>query len=247
MKYTSSGLLIFLLLLISFRSWSQSPDWTKYHQILKQVKQGFKHNVSLTLVDYAHLKKSGELESVYRTIEQFPVKTLSSPEEKLAFYINVYNILALKMVLDHWPLTSIKDVGHLFSPVWGRTAGSIGGKAVSLDDIENKIIRPMNDPRIHLAIVCASVSCPDLRREPYIAENLNAQLDDQAKTFFHNDRKGLQVDQKFIHISKIFDWFEKDFTQVGGVTMFIRNYRPDLPLLDIKADIDYDWAVNGIR
>ena len=143
-------------------------------------------------------------------------------------------------------MESIKDVGSLFRPVWGKTAGIIGGKEVSLDDIENDIIRPMGEPRIHLAIVCASVSCPDLLTEPYMAEKLNSQLDGQARIFLHNDKKGLRIGKKTIHISKIFDWFEKDFTNAGGVETFIRNYHPDLPDLDIDADIDYDWSVNGI-
>ena len=197
------------------------------------------------MVDYAQLKKSGQLQAVYQQISQFPVESLDSREEKLAFYINTYNILALKMVVDHWPLESIKDVGSFFSPVWGKTAGIIGGKQVSLDTIENDIIRPMNEPRIHLAIVCASVSCPDLRNEPYTAEALNTQLNDQTQSFLRNNKKGLRIDKKAIHISKIFDWFEKDFSEVGGVEAFIRQYRTDLPTIEFDADIPYDWTVNS--
>lgn len=124
----------------------------------------------------------------YQNIKQFPVKNLSSREKKLAFYINSYNILALKMVVDHWPLKSIKDIGSLFRPVWGKVAGTISGKLVSLDDIENDIIRPMGEPRIHLAIVCASVSCPDLRTEPYTAKKLDSQLDEQVRLFLNNNK-----------------------------------------------------------
>ena len=235
-----------LLLLSTPNSWAKSPDWSAYAEVLQQVKPGVKHKTPLALVNYAQLKQSGRLEVVYQQIKQFSVESLSSREEKLAFYINTYNILALKMVVDHWPLQSIKDVGSLFRPVWGKTAGIIGGKEASLDDIENSIIRPMGEPRIHLAIVCASVSCPDLRTEPYLAEKLNLQLDDQAKVFLNNNKKGLSVGKKAIHISKIFDWFEKDFSKVGGVETFIRHYRPDLPKIAIDADIDYDWSVNGV-
>ena len=197
------------------------------------------------MVDYAQLKKSGQLQAAYQQISEFPVESLSSRDEKLAFYINTYNILALKMVADHWPVDSIKDIGNLFSPVWGKTAGVIGGKEVSLDTIENDIIRPMGEPRIHLAIVCASVSCPDLRSEPYTAENLNTQLNEQTRLFLQNNKKGLRIDKKAIHISKIFDWFEKDFSAVGGVEAFIRQHRTDLPAIEFDADIPYDWAVNG--
>ncbi|MGR9037784.1 MAG: DUF547 domain-containing protein, partial [Gammaproteobacteria bacterium] len=157
-----------------------------------------------------------------------------------------YNILALKTVIDHWPVDSIKDAGSLLSPVWGKPAGSIDGKTVSLDDIENNILRPMGEPRIHFAIVCASVSCPDLRSTPYTASTLNAQLDEQVHEFLANADKGLRIGKTSIRVSKIFDWFEKDFKTVGGVEAFIRRYRSDLPQLPFKADIDYDWDVNGI-
>ena len=246
MKAVTKTLLFVALLSFTFNSWAKSPDWNVYALVLQQVSPGVKNETPLALVNYAQLKQSGQLEAVYQQIKQFPIENLSSREEKLAFYINTYNILALKMVLDNWPLDSIKDVGSLFRPVWGKTAGIIGGKKVSLDDIENAIIRPMGEPRIHLAIVCASVSCPDLRTEPYMAEKLNSQLDDQARVFLHNDKKGLWIGKKSIHISKIFDWFAKDFVETGGVETFIRSYRPDLPDLDIDADIDYDWTVNGV-
>lgn len=222
------------------------PDWKEYASVLATVKQGEKHGTPLALVDYAALKKSGQLDRVYQQVSTFSVESLNGKEETLAFYINTYNILALKMVLDHWPLASIKDVGSFFSPVWGKDAGMIGGKVVSLDDIENKIIRPMGEPRIHLAIVCASVSCPDLRNEPYMASALYKQLDEQTNAFLRNDKKGLYIDKDEIVVSKIFKWFKQDFDKLGGVESFIRGYRTDLPLAyAIDADIDYDWSVNG--
>jgi len=171
---------------------AQEPDWIGYAEVLKSVKSGEKNGTPLALVDYATLKQSGLVEKVYRQISTYPVTSLKGREETLAFYINTYNILALKTVVDHWPLESIKDVGSFFKPVWGRDAGTIGGNTVSLDDIENNKIRPMGEPRIHLAIVCASVSCPDLRSEPYTATTLNKQLDEQANTFLRNDKKAYE-------------------------------------------------------
>ena len=226
---------------------AEEPVWNDYARLLTAVKQGEKHGTTLTLVDYAALKKSGLLDKVYQQLSSFPVGSVSGKEEKLAFYINSYNILALKMVVDHWPLESIKDVGNFFSPVWGKEAGTIGGKSVSLDDIENKMIRPMGEPRIHLAIVCASVSCPDLRNQPYMASVLNKQLDAQVSGFLRNDKKGLYITKDEIVVSKIFKWFKQDFDKVGGVERFIRGYRSDLPVsYPIEAEIDYDWSVNGI-
>ncbi|MFA5924677.1 MAG: DUF547 domain-containing protein [Methylococcaceae bacterium] len=234
------------LLMLSFNIFAAEPDWSSYALALKNVSSGTKNNVKLALVDYQTLKENGKLEAAYQQLSSFPVKNLNSKEEKLAFYINAYNILALKTVIDHWPLDSIKDVGSLLSPVWGKPAGSIDGKTVSLDDIENKILRPMGEPRIHFAIVCASVSCPDLRNTPYTASKLNAQLNEQVQKFLTNADKGLRVGNESIQISRIFDWFGKDFKPAGGVEAFIRRYRSDLPELPLKEDINYDWNVNGI-
>lgn len=234
------------LLIPSFNTFAAEPNWSAYADVLKSVSQGTKNNVKLALVDYQALKENGKLEAAYQQLSNFPVKSLSNKEEKLAFYINAYNILALKMVLDHWPIDSIKDVGSLISPVWGKSAGDIDSKTVSLDDIENKILRPMGELRIHFAIVCASVSCPDLRNTPYTTSKLNAQLDEQVQAFLSNTDKGLRIENNSIQISKIFDWFEKDFKSVGGVEAFIRHYRVDLPKLPLKDDINYDWNVNGI-
>ncbi len=195
------------LLILSFNIFAAEPDWNAYAEVLKNVSTGTKNNVKLALVDYQTLKENGKLEAAYQQLSSFPVKNLSNKEEKLAFYINAYNILALKTVVDHWPLDSIKDVGNLLSPVWGKPSGSIDDKTVSLDDIENKILRPMGEPRIHFAIVCASVSCPDLRNTPYTASKLNAQLDEQVQKFLTNADKGLRVGDKDIQISRIFGWF----------------------------------------
>ena len=235
-----------ILILLSFNSWAKTPDWSAYAKVLQSVKSGVKHQTPLALVNYDQLKKSGQLEAAYQKIKNFPVETLSGREEKLAFYINVYNILAIKMVLDHWPVESIKDAGSLFRPVWGKTVGIIDGNKISLDDIENNLLRPMGEPRIHFAIVCASVSCPDLRTKPYAAEQLSTQLDAQVRSFLHNNKKGLQTGEREIHVSKIFFWFEKDFSSVGGIETFIHHYRSDLPDLKIVADIDYDWSLNAV-
>ena len=105
----------------------------------------------------------------------------------------------------------------------------------------------MGEPRIHLAIVCASVSCPDLRNEPYTAAKLNKQLDEQANAFLRNDKKGLYISEDEIVVSRIFKWFKQDFDKVGGVESFIRGYRADLPVAyTIDADIDYDWSINAL-
>ena len=122
---------------------AQEPDWHDYAKLLNTVQADEKHGTPLTIVDYASLKQNGAVEKVYQQISSFPVELLNSREEKLTFYINTYNVLAIKMVVDHWPVESIKDIGSFFRPVWGKEAGIIGGQTVSLDDIENNYIRPM--------------------------------------------------------------------------------------------------------
>jgi len=234
----------FIGLLFTNHVMAQEADWSDYAKALEFVQHGKKHGTPLVVVDYAALKQNGQIEKAYQTIKQFDVSQLQGHDEKLAFYINTYNILALKMVVDHWPQKSIKDIGSFFIPVWKKEAGMIAGKAMSLDDVENNIIRPMGEPRIHLAIVCASVSCPDLRNEPYTAAKLNQQLNDQVKTFLANNKKGMLIQQGELKVSK---WFKQDFDKVGGVESFIRNYRTDLTNSKIEGYLDYDWTVNALE
>ena len=223
------------------------PDWNDYGRLLaRNVHRGIKHGVSLNLVDYTALKQSGEVDRVAAQLAAFPLEKLSTREERLAFYINAYNVLAMKVVLDHWPVASIKDAGSLISPVWKKPAGQLGGKTVTLDELEHRLLRPMGELRIHFAIVCASISCPDLRAEPYRAAQLDAQLHDQIGQFLANPDKGLKVEEQTVRVSKIFDWFDADFDQAGGVEAFIRSVRKDLPQgLPVKASLPYDWALNG--
>lgn len=239
-------------MLISFLSVPLSvlavePDWRDYQSVLNHVSAGEKNGVILMQVDYQAIKNNGSLDKAYQQLSGFNLEKLSNRKEKLAFYINAYNILALKKVADNWPTKSIKDLGSFFSPVWNKPAGSLAGKTVTLAQIEHEILRKMGEPRIHLAIVCASVSCPDLRDEPYRAEKLNAQLDDQTQKFLHNPGKGLKIEKRTIRVSKIFDWFEQDFGGREGVLTFIKGYRTHLPDLKVKANIPYDWNVNGLE
>lgn len=239
------SLLFLILALPAVRAAAEEPDWSVYRSVLNHVRPGVKNGVSLMRVDYAAIISDGSLDKAYRALSDFDPNRLANREEKLAFYINAYNILALKMVADHWPTDSIKDAGSLFSSVWDKPAGELGGKTVTLGEVEHEILRKMGEPRIHMAIVCASVSCPDLRTEPYGAARLGEQLDEQTLNFLDNTGKGLRIEDQAIRVSKIFDWFEADFEVYGGVPAFIKRYKSGLPDLKIKANIPYDWAVNG--
>lgn len=235
------------LLLAGANAAAIEPDWVALDALLADhVAPATLHGVVVNAIDYASLAVDPRLDGVVTQLQNHPLDALEGRAEQLAYYINAYNVLALRMVADHLPLTSIKDIGSLFRPVWKHTAGRLGGRDVSLDDIEHERLRKLGDPRIHMAIVCASVSCPDLREEAYRAVQLDAQLDDQARRFLANPGKGARLDGATLEVSRIFDWFENDFEAVGGVRDFIRRYR-DVPAdVDIDADIDYDWRLNGI-
>jgi hypothetical protein len=204
-------------------------------------------------VDYGALRREPRWPALLESLAG-----AAPPEEaaaRLAFWINAYNVLAIQTVLRAYPIDSIKDVGSLFSPVWKRPAGKIEGKTVTLDQIEHEILRPMGDPRIHAAIICASRSCPSLRREPYTVAGVNAQLDESMRRFLADKRKGLELDTKTgrLRLSSIFKWFAEDFEKKGGVVAFVARYAPT----DVRTYLgahpnpkleyfSYDWQLNGV-
>ena len=242
----AAGLVTLLLCTLALPCAAQEADWSDYAALLAaHVKPGTRHGIALNRVDYGALGADPRFAAALAALSRFQTIKLANKNEKLAFYLNAYNLLALKTVVLHRPLHSIKDVGNFFSPVWKREVGTLDGRAVSLDDIENGRLRGQGEPRIHMAIVCASVSCPDLREEPYRAATLAAQLDDQARTFLANPGKGLRIDGDTAHVSKIFKWFSADFDATGGVAAFIAKHH-GLPIgTKINADLDYDWRLNG--
>jgi hypothetical protein len=219
---------------------------TDYDQLLKaHVSSGSKHQIQLNKVNYAQVAKDPRLISIRRYFEKTNPKQLP-PKARLAFYINAYNFYTIQLMAKHWKVDSIKDLGSLFKAVWKKEVGIINGKKITLNHLEHDILRKMAEPRIHFAIVCASVSCPDIRNEAYRAEKLAQQLTDQTQLFLNNHKKGAVVKNKILFVSKIFDWFEDDFQQVGGVKNFILKYRSELKGQFHKIKyFDYDWSANG--
>jgi len=209
--------------------WASSAtafDFSGWDGLLKKyVKPTTLDGVRLNAIPYKKVKSDPEFRKVVRALESFAPASLKTREEKLAFWINVYNVMAAKMVLDHYPLESIKDAGGLFEPVWKKVVGKVGGKDVTLHQIEHEILRKMGEPRIHVAIVCASVSCPDIRPEAYTADMLDAQLTDQMQKFLQNRGKGMKVEGGGnVHLSSIFKWFAEDFEPKGGVLKFLIDF-----------------------
>jgi len=207
-----------------------------------------------TRVDYPALAADPRWAAVIGALRGVDPKRLEGRDAKLAFFINAYNILAIQTVVSNYPVESIRDVGSFFSPVWGRKAGRIGSRAYTLEEIEHEILRPMGDPRIHTAIVCASTSCPSLMREPFTRARVGAQLDASVHAFLARPEKGMRIDREAdtVWLSKIFDWFADDFDSGGGVLAFVRRYSAsetqawlDARRAEIEIEyFDYDWRLN---
>ncbi len=208
-------------------------------------------------VAYRALQDEPDWRRLLESLAQAEPDALGSRDAKLAFWINAYNVLAIDVVRRSYPLESIRDAGSLLRPVWKREAGRVGGKPRTLDEIEHAILRPMGEPRIHAAIVCASTSCPSLRREPYVAERLDAQLDDALRRFLADPGKGSRLDRErgTLWLSAIFDWFEEDFEPAGGVVAYLETYLPEATrrwLAEHRDTVrvrhfDYDWSLNDLR
>ena len=133
-------------------------------------------------------------------------------------------------------------------------AGQIGGRSYSLDEIEHEILRPMGEPRIHGAIVCASISCPSLLRTPYRAGSVGAQMDESLRAWMRHPDKGMALDRenRVLRVSKVFDWFSEDFEAAGGIRPFVTRYAPPKESAWLKGDkepvsiryFDYNWNLN---
>jgi Protein of unknown function, DUF547 len=175
-------------------------------------------------------------------------------DEQRAYWINLYNALTVQVVLDHYPVASIRDIRispGLFSiGPWGKELVRVEGEPLSLDDIEHRILRPIwGDPRIHYAVNCASLGCPNLRRRAFTAADADAMLDAGARDYV-NDERGVSVRGDRLVVSNLYVWFRDDF---GGsdraVIAHLRRYaRPELAAALARFDeIDgdrYDWRLN---
>ena len=247
-------LLLGVFFVFSYSSNIEAFDFSDWDTLVKKyVAPKTLDGVLINAIDYDRLKKASVFLGLASRLKDYPLENLQSQESRLTFWINVYNILAAKMITDHYPIESIKDVGSIFKSVWKRPAGNVGGEERTLNDIEHEILRKMDEPRIHVAIVCASVSCPDLRPESYKVEKLSDQLDDQMKKFLLSREKGMKLDEKKnrVYLSSIFKWFADDFESRGGVLKFISQYvspeeRKVLSNSKIKISyLDYNWRING--
>lgn len=250
-----SAMSIFRILLLMFCSGliifstpvaSKEPGWSDYRILLKKyVKPGVRNGVRVNLVDYTGIARDPRWPKVLHKLAKYPEGRLRGKNERMAFYINAYNIMTIQLVVENWPLKSIRDIGGFFSPVWKKKAGVVAGKQVSLSHIGQSKLRPLGDIRNYFALACGSTSCPDLRRKPYMASKLNRQLDDQTKRFLNNRGKGLARSRGQVRVSKLFSWFEHDFNRFGGVRAFVKRYKAIPDRITLRADLPYNWNING--
>lgn len=175
-----------------------------------------------------------------------------SREEKMAFWINAYNAFTVKLIVDHYPVESIKDIKRgipFVNTVWDIKFISIGGKKYDLNNIEHSILRPdFKDARVHAAINCASYSCPVLRAEAYVPERLDEQLTDAMRRFV-NDPLRNRVSAKTAEVSEIFKWFRGDFVrEAGSIRSYLNRYaNTKLDANGRISYIDYRWKLNDAK
>jgi hypothetical protein len=231
------------------------------HQLFTDVLKKYVKN---GLVDYKNLK-GNKIFDKYLTQLSNTIPDKFNRDEKLTFWINAYNAFTLQVVTENYPIESITDlhtggkiIGYLLGKtVWDKEFITINDKKYSLNDIEHKILRKMDEPRIHFSIVCASISCPELSNEAVETNTLERQLESQTSKFLKDKtRNSFDLKNRQANISEIFNWFDEDFGDSDeNVLKFISKYVPKNISEDIKSNIskweisynDYNWNLNELK
>jgi len=206
-------------------------------------------------VDYRAAKfDTASLETDITRLAAVPVRALNRGEQ-FAFWVNLYNMLTVRTVLRAFPVASIRDIaispGWFSTGPWGAKLVTIEGTALSLDDIEHRILRPIwRDPRVHYVVNCAALGCPNLPPAPLTAATSAAMLDEAARLYVNHPR-GVAIENGRLVASSIYVWYAADFgPEPADVVRHLRKYaRPDLytalaHIRQVSAD-RYDWALNG--
>ena len=205
------------------------------------------------LIRYAEVsvedKKS--LEQYLNNLSNVPTSKLNRTEQK-AFWINLYNALTVQAILANYPVESIRDIssGWFSSGPWDLKLISIEGVDVSLNDIEHRILRPIwNDNRVHYAVNCASLGCPNLQSVPFSAENIDQLLDRAARDFINSPR-GVDIKGNRLYLSSIYDWFQVDFGSseedaIKHIQRYAKNsLAENLKVITGTISYQYDWNLN---
>jgi hypothetical protein len=234
-------------------------DHTDWDRLLKRyVKAG---PDGLNRVDYAAFKSQAQsaLKDYIRKLETVDPARLNRSEQ-FALLANFYNAKTVDIVLDHYPVKSIKDIalgggllGVFSSGPWKAKVLKLKGVELSLDDIEHGILRPLfKDPRVHYAVNCASVGCPNLESEAFTGAKLEDQLNAAARAYVNN-RRGVEFKPDGLVVSSLYDWYQRDFGgSVGGVLKHIATYAEPPLAQKLKGatsiiDYAYDWTLNDTQ
>ena len=216
----------------------QKVDYSTWDKLLKKYVDEDGN------VDYKNFRKEiGLLNTYLEQQTKNPVSEYETKESKLVYYINLYNAATVKLILDNYPLGSIKD---LKGP-WNRQVVTIRNKQLSLGDIEHNILRKMDEPRIHFAINCASYSCPKLLNEAFTVEKLEDLLEKSARNFVNDPKRNVIAKEKAM-LSQIFKWYKKDFTNKVSLTDYINQYSTIKITKETNIEfINYDWSLNASK
>jgi hypothetical protein len=224
------------------------------HALYARVLSNF---VSNGQVDYAQLKSGPEeLDAYLNNLAAVRPEDFTGwpRENRLALLLNLYDARTLRLIIDHYPLKTIRDIGVLPGAAWRQLLVRFGGQLMTLSHLENDIIRAeYREPRIHFALVCAALGCPILRSEPYTGDRLAAQLDDQANQFLRTpERNRFDSTTGILWLSPIFKWYKDDFTDsAGSLSAYVKPFLPK----EVREAIDqsskvqvryteYDWRLN---
>ncbi|HIC81579.1 MAG TPA: DUF547 domain-containing protein [Kiloniellaceae bacterium] len=229
-------------------------DFTAWDAFLKahvQVGDDGVHRL-----DYGRLAadEGDSLAQIVADLAAVPISTYGR-REQFAYWVNLYNAVTIKLIADHYPVESIRDVdispGLFASGPWDKDLVTVEGEELTLNDIEHRILRPIwNDPRIHYAVNCASIGCPNLALDAFTGADLEKQLEAAARSYI-NDPRGVTVANGEVTVSKIYDWFFEDFGEsVSLLLQHLKSYaEPALAaqLEDIGTinGTAYDWNLNG--
>ncbi|MGB3727836.1 MAG: DUF547 domain-containing protein [Thermodesulfobacteriota bacterium] len=239
---------VFLFIVLAISNQGHAETQGPPDQLYKNVLQTY---IQDGLVDYAGLKSNPEDLKLY--LKQTSVVTKENfdewtKDEQLAFLINLYNAQSLALVVENYPVKSIKDIATDTGGAWKLPIVNLFGELITLDALENEVIRKnYPDPRVHFALVCAALGCPDLINTPYEAKALDTQLEEQTKTFLmDSDKNSIDINQKILMLSPIFDWFKEDFSaKSGSVIEFVNPYYDNKTNKEFKIEYtNYDWSLN---
>ena len=241
-----------------FKAYSQGSSVTIDHSAwgtLLGIYIDDAHPSGINLFDYAAVSAAdrGILDSYLNRLQQVDVAGMDK-DEQMAYWINFYNALTIKVILDHYPVDSIKDIslpGSRGGP-WKASLVTVQGVDLSLNDIEHGILRPIwGDPRIHYAVNCASIGCPNLASKPYTGENLDTMLNDAARSYVNHPR-GVERDGRRLKLSSIYNWYKKDFGNRDELKAHLLQYADPKTAEDIRGasgsfKYDYDWDLNETK